>query len=104
MANDFQRFTQPIERKITRALIESIFAVPGRSVQVDNGAEERTGLILNADGVYKHLAHTGFDHIIIFDGGERAGVVWLIWGNGEDLISDYSDNTFTRALVELLEA
>lgn len=98
----FQKYTSPTERRITRKLIEAIFAEPGRCVQVDNGAEERTGLILNASGVYEHLAATGSDHIIIFEGGERVGVVWLVWGNGEDLITDYSDNEFTRSIVEPL--
>lgn len=102
--SDFTTFTQPVERRITRKLVEAIFSEPGRSVTVSNGVG-RTGLILNAKGVYKHLASTGSDWITVYDRGEQAGSVLLIWGNEEDVISDYSDTPALRAIVEpLLDA
>lgn len=96
----FQQYTQPIERKITRQLLAAIFAVPGRSVKVFDG-EERTPLIEKESEVYQHLATTGSDWILIWDEtGKYIGGIWLVWGNGEDLISDWVALPEIDAIVE----
>lgn len=101
-ATDFARFASQEERRIARQLLAAIFSEPGRSVTVSNGGDETTGLILRESGVYRHLASTGSDVVTIYERGEQIGWVWLVWGNGEDLISDYSDNEATSAFVEPL--
>jgi hypothetical protein len=99
MSTDFMRYTTPVERRIARALLDAIFAVPGRYVTVHDG-EGETGLITRREQVTEHLASTGQDSIVIYEGGEKIGWVWLVWGNDEDVITDYSDNEATRAIVD----
>jgi len=96
---NFQEFATAEERRITRALLKRAASVVGTYFQVNDG-EEWTGLILNESGVYKHLATTDSDMIRFHRNGKSVGWVLLIWGNGEDLISDYSDNEVIRAIVE----
>lgn len=101
---DFAKYTSAEERRITRQLLAAIFSEPGRCVTVHDG-QDTTGMILRENQVYPHLASTGSDWLTVYEGGERIGAIWLIWGNGEDLISDYSDTPELNAIVEpLLEA
>jgi hypothetical protein len=106
--NAFLRYASPDERRIVRKLVRSIFSVPGRGVTVYDG-EDTTGMLTSAKEVYDHLATTGTDWILVYEGLEKAGPVWaakhlgtvmLIWGNGEDVISDYSDNATMEALID----
>jgi len=97
----FMQYTDATERRIVRKLLAGIFALPGgASVRVHGETGDLTGLILNARSVERHLAHTGSDTITIYQGANRLGFVWLVWGNGEDVITDYTD---TPALHEIIE-
>lgn len=96
---DFYRFTSSEEREITRKLLHAIFAEPSRCITVDDG-EDVTGLILNEKEAYRHLATTECDWISVYERGCKLGTIMLVWGNGEDVISDYTDNAAMEALIE----
>jgi len=104
MSNEtcFQRFTQQVERGQATKLIRSILKA-GYVCRVHDGEEFNTDEDLTTETAIKNeLATTGEDRLYFRKPGEDkwAGWVWLIWGNGEDLISDYTANDITESFVQ----
>ena len=54
-----------------------------------SGAMTRLGQRLSPEEIMEALRTTDEDYIRIMDGDVHVGVIWLIWGNGCDVISDY---------------
>lgn len=100
--SDFEQYASPIEQEVTQKLLASIFSKVGRSAKTNDGADGWSALLFSPAEVFPLLASTGQDWIAIFEGGKRIGSVLLIWGNDEDLISDWSDNEATNAIIEPL--
>jgi hypothetical protein len=99
----FAKYTQPVERRITRALLAGIFA-KGWTITIDNGGDGEYSASLppiatSGREALPLLAHTGSDTVNLYEGGLRRGYIWLVWGNEEDLITDYSDYPEVEALV-----
>jgi hypothetical protein len=100
MTTCFERFTQPVERPIATKVIRSILNA-GYEIQVHDGEEFNSEPTVVEEHVKANLASTGDDRLYFRKPGDEsfAGWVWLIWGNGEDLISDYTANDATEVLI-----
>lgn len=92
---------QPIERKLAKCLVDEALAFPGIRLSVWDGEEWACERSRDRREVLAALAHTDQDELLIYpdDHGPAMGWVLLIWGNGEDLISDCSVDDFTDRLT-----
>lgn len=92
------------ERRIARRLIRTILGA-GYHVRVWEGegwGGPRTSKLSEA---MEHLGSTDSDRLYVYDpnGSDlpvKMGGVLLIWGNGLDLISDYTDTPAMCALLD----
>ena len=76
-----------IALKVAKALLKA-----GYKLGVNDG-EETT--IKNSDNllkISKALFTTDQDHLLVYKSNEEIGWVFLVWGNVEDVVSDYSIN------------
>lgn len=87
------------ERKLAMALVDRLLGA-GLELQVYDGEEVTTPWTADKNVILAALCTTESDSLIVRKGGSRVGSVLLIWGNGGDLISDYTD---TPVLNELLD-
>lgn len=101
MNSEFDRNTSKIERAIARRLIGQMLAA-GLVVSVNDGEETTVVKSRDERGILAALATTGEDIVTGHDSaGRRIGFFLLIWGNDEDLISDYTDTPdFVRFAAE----
>jgi len=82
--------TMEIENMIAGLLVERIL-LNCCTVSVNDGEETTLRRSCNMKEIKDALGTTEADFLIINgEDGERVGYFWLIWGNGRDLISDYS--------------
>jgi hypothetical protein len=88
------------ERKIVSSVIDSALA-RNYTISVYDGEEYSLKRSTDKSEILKALASTESD-VLHFrtEHGARIGWVWLIYGNGEDIISDWSDNKETDELVK----
>lgn len=89
-----------VERTIAAKLLDLGLA-KGYSVSVYDGEEWTLNKSKDRAAIIEAMATTDDDRLAFFDGesGLRIGWVWLIYGNEEDLISDYTDSETMDALV-----
>lgn len=80
--------TAEIEIKIATQLVDDILAA-GHTITVNDGEEDTVIGSNNKTAILEALRTTDEDYLIIMDGDIRVGSIWLIWGNGVDVISDY---------------
>lgn len=84
-----------IEKKIVGRLITDVLA-SGYSVSVWNGGDDaEIELSADADTIFKALAASDQDEVVIFNNNRRFGWIRLVWGNDVDVISDYTTNLET---------
>jgi hypothetical protein len=89
-----------LEMTIARKLVRKALAA-GYMVSVYDGEEYAVKRSTKFTKIVEALASTSDDVLVLRTAdGTKVGSVWLIWGNGEDLISDYTDNEATNALVK----
>ena len=89
-----------IERRIAGKLIGDALKA-GYAISVFDGEEIALGHAKSRLLIEGAMASTDEDYLSFFEAsGKRAGWVRLIYGNGEDLISDYADNAAMNALIE----
>ena len=94
--NNLVRFVDPVERKIARRLLDDILK-RGYLLRIWEG--EGWALTVptsDRQTILDALASTGLDTLWIIKpdavlGPLRKGGITLIWGNGRDLISDWTD-------------
>ncbi len=105
-ATCYERFTSITERAIVNRLIDDLLAA-GYRVRVHDGEEFNCDDQTTESGIKANLATAGDDRLYFRKPGVRGpeqaaydGWIWLIWGNGEDVISDYTANEATEAIVE----
>jgi hypothetical protein len=85
-------FAQEIEKTIARKVVSALIDA-GYSIGVNDGEETTVNQSTDQDKILGALCTTEEDYILTYDQtGKRTGWVWLIWGNGEDLISDHTVN------------
>ncbi len=92
---------QDIETKLAKALIERLLGA-GLLLSVHDGEEVTVKRSTDADAIFAALETTEMDNLVCYEADNklRIGAVLLIWGNGEDLISDHTD---CRRLNDLLD-
>lgn len=84
-----------IEKKIVGRLITDVLA-SGYSVSVWNGGDDaEIELSADADTIFKALAASDQDEVVIVNNNRRFGWIRLVWGNDVDVISDYTTNLET---------
>jgi hypothetical protein len=89
-STDLERFASPVEQRIATGLVDHLLSL-GYSLRVHDG-EAFTSRRPSTDRVevLAALASTGSDRVHLCTADGSVGWVWLIWGNEEDLVSDYS--------------
>ncbi len=81
-----------IERVIAKRLVTDLIRA-GYTLSVNDGEETTLARSTDRRAVFAALATTGEDYLYAHtDPDSVFGWVRLIWGNGPDLISDYSVN------------
>lgn len=79
-----------VEREILERLTNDLFAA-GYTLKVYNGVYN-SPLCENTDLLLEYCNSTGVDQLIAFRDGKRAGWVEVVFGNGRDIISDWSES------------
>ena len=93
----------PIEKTIASKLVKAILA-RGYEVSVYEGEDYAIKRSVGYQKIMDALASTGEDTIIIHTVDDtRIGSIYLVWGNGEDLVSDNTDNETINGIVDSLE-
>lgn len=92
------------ETKIAKALIKAALK-RGYLISVNDGEEWAIQKSMDASAVWDAMRSTDADTLVFFADSKDAGYVrlgfaLLIWGNGEDIISDYSAKVKIDELVE----
>lgn len=82
------------------ALLVSAALGRGYTMSVHDGEEWALRHSSDADEVLNALATTDADTLAFRLDGAHVGSVWIVWGNGCDLFSDWSDNEAINSLVE----
>lgn len=93
------------EYKIARRLIEQA-TDEGYTVTVDDGGAIALERSSDVNAILAVMGTTGSDTLFLYNAdGTRIGSVWLVYGNGTDLVSDYSakDGAALDALAEWLQ-
>lgn len=93
-----------IERSIARRLIRHILA-QGFVVSVCDGEETTVSKSRDERGILAALATAEIDVVSAYDNaGSFVACFYLIWGNDEDLISDYTDTPAADAIAAAAQA
>ena len=80
-----------LEKKICEKVVDCLLDA-GYSVGVYDGAQIVVENCADKRKIMRAVFSTDEDIIMAYKGGKRVGWVRLIWGNVQDLISDYSTN------------
>lgn len=90
-----------IEQDICRKLI-TIAVAKGYKISVHEGGAWAIKRSTDVEAILMEMASTDADTLVIRDAqGEIVGKILMVYGNGEDVISDHSNNS---AMIELCEA
>ena len=87
MSEQFKYVHSATEQRIAKAVVSRLLN-KGYELAVDDGEEIVTAVTTDINTIYDAMASTEMDRLHAYVGGQRKGWVLLIWGNGEDLISD----------------
>lgn len=94
--NAHEKIELPKARKVIRAALAA-----GYSVSVYDGEEWALKRATTFNEINKAIASTDCDVLRFCNAaGEAVGSVTLIWGNEDDVISDWSDNAAMEALIK----
>jgi len=94
--NDAAKDEANIARKIIKLALER-----GLTISVNDGEEWTVKETTMAKAVEHALCTTDQDTIRLHEADGSIGSIYLVWGNGEDLISDCTDSF---AMGEFMEA
>ncbi len=88
-----------IERKIAGQIIDRALAA-GYTVSVWDGEAYCLKRSTGKGAIMAAIGSSDGDSLLIREaGGRKVGSIALVWGNGEDIVCDYTDNPAIRALV-----
>ncbi len=76
-----------VAMKVVEALIKA-----GYKVGVHDGEETTVRNSDNLDEIKKALFTTDEDYLLVYKNGKKMGWVFLVWGNVEYVVSDYTVN------------
>lgn len=91
---DLERFATKDEVAVVKRLVRIILE-RGYMVSINDGEDWTVNLSTDRNEILSALGTTGEDIIRLYKNGERAGSIWLVFGNADDgseLIADHSDN------------
>jgi hypothetical protein len=91
---DLDRFATRGEAAVVKRLVRIVLE-RGYMVSINDGEEWTVTLSTDRNEILSALATTGEDIVRLYKDGERAGSLWLVYGNAEDgseLIADHTDN------------
>ena len=104
MTASLTEFATKGEARVARKLVKAALA-EGLSVSVWEGEDWAIKRSTNARAIFDNMATTGSDTLRLRDAqGEYVGFFSLVYGNdpdGEDLLSNYSDNELCERLAKL---
>tara|TARA_R110000772_G_scaffold84378_3_gene178156 strand:+ start:564 stop:908 length:345 start_codon:yes stop_codon:yes gene_type:complete len=92
MQDSIDKYASTVEAKIAQIVVDHLLGA-GFLVSVEDGEEVTVRRSRDAAEIRAALCTTGEDRLLVSTPEApygQAGGVLLIWGNGEDLISDYS--------------
>ena len=96
---NLDKYAPESAKRIAVALVDAALAA-GYSLGVYDGEETTVRHSRDRQEVLEALASTDHDHLRFYrPDASKAGYVLLIWENGDDAASDWSDNAETNALV-----
>lgn len=102
--NEFTRYASAEERRIVRRLVAAMLRA-GYSVSVCDGEAWPLKRSRDESAILDALASTESDTLRMRDAaGAAVGSVVLIWGNGCDILSDWSDNAATAEVIAATES
>lgn len=88
-----------IEHRIAKTLINEALK-RGWTLTVNDGEETVLWHSTDAKAIWRAMHSTEEEYLHFYDKDQkRIGWVWLVYGNGEDLITDHVDNDAMRQLV-----
>jgi hypothetical protein len=90
--NGLDRLFNRIEAVIATAIVEAALA-KGWAITVNDGEEDAIKRGTHRQQVLDAMSSTDDDRLTFFDmgnGGARVGSVWLIYGNDQDVVSDWT--------------
>ena len=91
-----------IELEIATNLINLILS-GGNKIAVNDGEDCVLFNATSTKQVLNKLRSTGNDFLIVTgEGGQSKGQFQLIWGNGRDVISNFTDNDYCNALFDAI--
>lgn len=91
---DLERFATKGEVAVVKRLVRVILE-RGYMVSINDGEDWTVNLSTDRNEILSALGTTGEDIIRLYKDGERAGSIWLVFGNADDgseLIADHTDN------------
>lgn len=91
-----------IERQIATALIKDILA-QGCKIELFAEGESICNPTSQENLLLTEMACCDMMELVVTQDGERKGWFMLIWGNGEDILSDFTDNAFCEAIWERIK-
>ena len=99
------KWVSQVERRIIGRALDEILANPNFTVSVFDGEEMVVKPTRDRMNIIKEIGQTGETSLNIhtFD-GKRAGWIWFIHGNEEDVLSDCSANPVTDAIFAAVMA
>jgi len=92
------KYASTVEQTLANKIISDALAA-GYAISVIDGEEVTVKQSSDADTIRNAMATTEFDTLLFYRDGKSVGLVILIWGNGRDLISDYSDNAEVEVIL-----
>lgn len=98
------KYASRTEQRIASKLITDVLAA-GHSISVHDGEAFALEHSRDASAIKQAMASSDHDTLVVRDtDGQQLGWVLLIYGNGEDLVSDHRDTDAMRALLAGAEA
>lgn len=95
------------DRQVVKLLLDRVMtSAYAPYVSVDYGEGERTVPTRDLDQLRAYLGKCDEEYLRLFVAGSGTlctdclGWIRLIWGEGVDVVNDYSDNVMTRDIVE----
>lgn len=88
-----------IERLIVKQVVADLLKA-GYTISVQDGEEITLKQSTDRKAIMAALATTGEDRLFVYKPNCKASFVYLIWGNGCDLIADYGvslESVLTKA-------
>jgi hypothetical protein len=78
-----------IEINIAMKVVDALLA-SGYALDVYNGEENTVTESINRDVIKRGLFTTDEDRLFVYKDNKRIGWVFLVWGNVQEVISDYT--------------